>query len=379
MKKRIIGILTAALLAFTLAACGNQNGTSSVIEAQKAANDTAKESKQATDSNSHADEAVTDSKTGDESKSADNKKLSIVTTVFPQYDWVREVMGERFQSADVTLLADNGVDLHSYQPSTEDMVKIAGADMLIYIGGLSDAWVTDALKNASNKDMVVINLVDILGDDAKEEKLVEGMEDDEDDHDHDAETDDNHEDDTDNHEIEIDEHVWLSLSNAEKFTNAIAEGLEKLDQANADTYKANAKSYIEKLDVLDSDFRSKLENKQNDTLIVADRFPFRYLVDDYDIKYYAAFAGCSAETEASFHTIVFLADKMNELGLKYVCAIETSDQSIAKTVIGNTKDKNQTIEVLNSMQNVSMEDINNGDTYLGMMQSNLDVLLKVLK
>ena len=301
-------------------------------------------------------------------ENAASKPLSIVCTIFPEYDWVREIMGSHAGNAEITYLLDNGVDLHSFQPTAEDMVKIAGCDLFIYVGGESDEWVENALAEAVNPNMQVINLMDILGDSAKEEELKEGMQGEE----------EEEEEDEEEGEVEYDEHVWLSLKNAKVLCNEIANKLCTLDAANESDYKANLTAYTEKLDALNSDFQTLVDGASVKTIVFGDRFPFRYFVDDYGLDYYAAFIGCSAETEASFETITFLAQKVDELGVSTVFTIENSDQKIAKTIIGNTKDKNQKILALNSLQSVSNEQIAGGMTYLGLMQENYDTLKEAL-
>lgn len=312
------------------------------------------------------------------------KKLSVVATIFPEYDWTRQIVGDT-TNIDLTLLMQNGVDLHSFQPSVDDMIKIANCDMFIYVGGESDAWVSDALKNANNKNMRVINLLEVLGDKARIEEIVEGMEvehdhehneHDEHDHEHEHEEhhDHEHEDDDHDHEGEIDEHVWLSLRNAQIFCSYIVEELSAMDSENAATYKSNASKYVAELAELDRKYAAELSAVKNDTLLFCDRFPFRYLVDDYGLRYYAAFNGCSAETEASFETVVFLANKTDELSLSNVITIEGATHKIAETVIANTATKNQNVLVLDSMQSVTSQDIANGTTYISIMQKNLDTL-----
>ena len=316
-----------------------------------------------------------------QSAPGNDDRLQIVTTIFPEYDWVREVLGDKADSADVTLLLDNGVDLHSFQPTAEDILKIASCDMFIYVGGESDEWVDDALKEAVNKDMVVINLLEVLGDSVKSEEIVEGME-----HDHDHEhedEDEDHEHEEEGHEHEdeeeLDEHVWLSLRNAAILTDAIADGLAKLDPDNADSYRTNADTYKGKLDVLDKEYSDAVDAGSVHTLLFGDRFPFRYLVDDYGLDYYAAFAGCSAETEASFETVVFLAEKTDELGLGAIMTIEGADHSIAETVRDNTSTKDQEILTMDSLQSTTGKDAESGTSYLSVMTSNLEVLKQALK
>ena len=472
-------------------------------------------------------------------------KLSIVTTIFPEYDWVREILGEKADNAEITMLLDNGVDLHSYQPTADDIVKISDCDLFIYVGGESDEWVEDALRNAANRNMKVINLLEVLGDSVKTEESVEGMQEAEHAHDHSKEvsTFEDHEvqdrslsdwegcwqsaypfaldgtlDDafaamaeegemtadeyktyyqngykTDitniniegdhiaftyedgkkvgsdykyigyyiqnwstgtkaamyrfeavdrtsgapiyiefndhmiesaapehfhirmsnesfdaivdpekswptffpadmtgedlcehmeghghDHGEEKDEHVWLSLKNAKTLVGAIADALQELDPDNKDTYAANASAYIEKLSALDGAYQSAVDGAARKTVLFGDRFPFRYLVDDYGLSYYAAFAGCSAESEASFETVSFLAKKVDELKLPCVLTIEGKNHKIAETIVENTAEKNQKILTMDSMQSTTSEDVANGTTYLSVMEQNLSMLKEAL-
>ena len=300
-------------------------------------------------------------------------KLSIVTTIFPEYDWVREILGDKADSAEITMLLDNGVDLHSYQPTADDLIKISDCDLFVYVGGESDGWVDDALKNATNKNRKVINLLDVLGDSVKTEEVVEGMQETEHDHDHDHDEDEDHE-----HEEEKDEHVWLSLKNAEVLVNAISKSLQELDPDNKDTYAANADAYVQKLSALDAEYQKAVSAGTYKTLLFGDRFPFRYLVDDYGLSYYAAFVGCSAESEASFETVSFLARKVDEGKLPCVLTIEGKNHKIAETIVQNTAGKNQKILTMDSMQSTTSQDVANGTTYLSLMAKNLDVLKEAL-
>lgn len=303
-----------------------------------------------------------------DASAADDGKLKIVTTIFPEYDWVMNILGENASDANVTLLLDNGVDLHSYQPTLEDILKISTCDLFIYVGGESDAWVDAALQEATNKDMVVVNLLDVLGNSVKEEEVIEGMQ---------AEEEGEAEGEED--EPEYDEHVWLSLRNTSVLTQNIADALQKADPAHADNYRDNAASYIEKLEALDKDYQAAVDAAPLHTLLFGDRFPFRYLTDDYGLDYYAAFVGCSAETEASFETITFLAHKVDELGLPAVMTIEGDNHRIAETIVENTQSKDQKILTMDSMQSTTAKDIANGATYLSIMENNLSVMKEALQ
>lgn len=295
-------------------------------------------------------------------------KIRVVTTIFPIYDWVREIAGDT-GNTEITLLLDSGVDLHSFQPSAQDILKVATCDLFICVGGESDEWAEDALAEAVNPDMVVISLVEALGENAKAEEIVEGME---------AEEEEEEGEEGEEEEPEIDEHVWLSLRNAQVFTSAIADALAQKDSANADSYRANAEAYGAKLAALDAAYAEAVDSAAHKTLLFGDRFPFRYLTDDYGLAYYAAFAGCSAETEASFETVIFLAKKTDELQLPAVLTIEGKDHRIAETIIGSTADKNRKLLTLNSMQGTTANDIEQGATYLKIMEDNLAVLKEAL-
>lgn len=310
---------------------------------------------------------------GEKNKSEKNADLSIVATIFPGYDWVREIMGDEAENADITMLMDNGTDLHSYQPTADDISKISKCDLFIYAGGESDEWVKDALKQAENKDMKVINMMEMLGDSVKTEEVVEGMESE---HDHDHDEDGDHHD--SDQEVEYDEHTWLSLKNAEMICEAIENDLSSLDPENKDIYKKNSEEYISKLSELDSKYQKTVDDAARKTVLFGDRFPFRYLTDDYGLDYYAAFVGCSAETEASFKTVKFLAEKVDELDLPCVMTIEGSDHKIAETIIRNTADKDQKVLTMDSMQAVTASDLKDGKTYLSVMEKNLETLKEAL-
>ena len=290
-----------------------------------------------------------------------SEKLQVVCTGFPEYDWVRAVLGDHLEQAEVSYLLDNGADPHSYQPTAMDMAKIAGCDLFVYVGGESEHWVPDALAEATNPDMQTVCLLDVIGDAAKEEELKEGMQAEE-------------EEEGEEEEPEYDEHVWLSVQNAQIFVTEILQKLTLLDPSNGTDYASNAGAYCAKLQALDAEFTTLVEQAEQNTLVFADRFPFRYFAEDYGLDYYAAFPGCSAETEASFETVVFLANKVDELGCRTIFTIENSDQSIAKTVVANTQTKDQQIAVLNSIQSVSKKQIEEGTTYLSLMEANYEVL-----
>ena len=336
---------------------------------------------------------------GDTSKNNTTKesKLSVVTTIYPEFSWTKSILGNQADSVKLELLMKNGVDLHSYKPTAHDVAKIASADMVIYVGGESDEWIKDALAASLKKSRIEINLMDVLGDRVKAEEIVEGMQAEEEHHDHNkviepAEM--THNDEHEHHaehaeehehhhhhdeEVENDEHVWLSLKNAEIIVKKIAEELSKLDAAHATIYKQNTDAYVAQIQALDAEYRETVEKATRKTILFGDRFPFRHLVDDYSIKYYAAFVGCSAESEASFETIAFLANKMDSDSLPAIFTLENSNKKIANAILTASKNsKNAQILDINSMQSITEQQIVEGISYLSIMQKNLDVLKKAL-
>ena len=397
MKKRIMMLTAMAVMV-----CGIFAGCGKTQTETKSGSKSVTSSASSTSNKS----TVSSASTASETKTDDtNKKLSVVCTIFPEYDWIRELVGDKKDNYEITYLMDKGVDLHSYQPTAEDIAKIANCNLFVYVGGESDGWVKDALKESKNDKMQVVNLLEALGNNVKEEEVVEGMqEEDEHDHDHgkkedadndhehkeDADHDHEHKDDADHDhdhdedghhhdEVEYDEHVWLSLRNASSLVNELAARLQIIDPENKDYYAGTAAEYTSKLGDLDSRYLAAVKKAKNKTVLFGDRFPFRYLVDDYGLKYYAAFVGCSAETEASFETVAFLAKKADELKLNNVLVIENSDQKIAKKIVETTKAKDQKIVEMNSMQSVTADQIADGATYLGIMEANLKALEAALK
>ncbi|MDY2839747.1 MAG: metal ABC transporter substrate-binding protein [Treponema sp.] len=296
-------------------------------------------------------------------KNAEPEKINVIATIFPEYDWAKNIIGHS-EKINLSLLVKNGVDLHSFQPSAKDIVNISTCDLFIYVGGESDVWVKDVLKNAVNKKIKVINLMETLQDYVAEEEFVEGMQ--------------SEEDCEESEEVEYDEHVWLSLLNAEIISKEICKALCELDSSSAEKYTLNYENYSKQLESLHKKYTEELKNTDFDTAVFCDRFPFRYLFDSYNLKYYAAFSGCSAETEASFETMSFLTNKINELKVPAVFTIETSDQKLAKTVIANSLNKNCKILILDSLQNCSLQESEKGKTYINTMEQNLNALKTAL-
>ena len=294
--------------------------------------------------------------------------IQVVCATAPLYDWTRQIT-KGTTSTEQKLIIGKGTDLHSFQPSAADIIAIKNADVLIYVGGESDGWIRNALKETLNKDQKVVCLMDVLKDSIVEEEVVEGMQG-EDEHDHDDHDEKDH-----HHEEapEYDEHVWMSLRLAAKSCKAIEEAIASVAKDDASKFKANLDEYLSKLDALDKQYEEMVKGARLDTMVVADRYPFRYLAEDYKLKYSAAFVGCSAETEASFETVKFLADKIKALDSKTVLTIENSDGKIAKTVIETSGKTDVKIEALDSMQSCGDE-----LDYLSVMTGNLEKLKAAL-
>lgn len=278
-------------------------------------------------------------------------KVQILCTTFPQYDWTMNIIGENFNTTVLSLLIKNGIDMHSYQPSAADIIAIANCDLLIYTGGESEEWIRNALKQPECQNVKAVALMDLLSDKLKEENPEED---------------------------EFDEHVWLSVKNSIIFTKAITEELIKLDSQNEEYYRNHCDSYIKKLNELDEEYEMTLSSAPQNTIIVCDRFPFRYLAKDYNLNYYAAFPGCEAETEASFETIAFLAGKLDELKCKGIFKIDGSKDKICQTVISNSKQPLTNIQTLDSMQSATLRDSYKEKTYISTMRANLDELRNAL-
>ncbi len=290
------------------------------------------------------------------SSQTESSKIQVVTTIFPIYDWAKNIAGE---NAEVIYLDESGTDMHSYQPTAADIVAIGNAEVFIHIGGISDEWVEGALKSSENNSLITLSLLEIA--DAAEEQTVEGMQIPEHEHKHDVK--------------ELDEHIWLSLKKAQICVSAICDALCRADKENSAVYKQNAASYNTKLGKLDKQLTNVISSAKRTQMLVADRFPFYYFASDYSLTYFAAFPGCSAESEASFETVTFLIEKTEELNLPCIFMLENSDGKLANTVASETGAE---ILTLNSCQSVAKKDIDNGFTYIGAMEQNIKTVTEAL-
>ncbi|MBQ7995612.1 MAG: zinc ABC transporter substrate-binding protein [Bacilli bacterium] len=287
-------------------------------------------------------------------------RINIVCTIFPEQEWVSAIC-EGVEGINVDLILKGASDVHSYQPSVNDIAKIVKSDLFVYVGGESDEWAERVVNENNLGEEKTYDLLESLGERRKEEEEKEGMEEDEKEHEHEHEEGE-----------EYDEHVWNSLQNASIFVQDIATKLSLIDPENKDIYLANAKEYIASINALDATYKSLLSNPPHDTLVFADRYPFLYLLNDYGLDYYAAFKGCSTDTNASFETVIFLAKKVDELGLDNIIITSSSDGRVASSVKTNTKTKDQKILVMDSLETKPQK----GGTYLSIMKDNLDILVE---
>lgn len=280
-------------------------------------------------------------------------KVNVVCTIFPLYDWTLQIIGRYFNNTTLSLMAKSNMDIHTFQPSTYDLAQLSTADIFVCVGGESEGWIYEALENVENKDMIVINLTDILSEriEAVQKKSAQK---------------------------ETDEHLWLSIKNAEIAVQKITDALCLLDKENAENYKKDLEAYLVELDGLDFEFQDAVDKSKSKTLIFCDRFPFSWLMEDYGFSYYAPFNGCTLQTEITQEKIDFLTQKLDELNLNAVCKIDGSSDKAARAVIKNSSHKLADIVTLDSMQSTSLRAAFEGKTYASTMRKNLEELKKAL-
>ncbi|MDR0531960.1 MAG: metal ABC transporter substrate-binding protein [Oscillospiraceae bacterium] len=283
--------------------------------------------------------------------------LSVVATIFPPYDFTRAIAGEK---AELTMLLPPGAESHSFEPTPQDIIRIQNCDVFLYVGGESDAWVSDVLSSMDTSKMKIVTLMDCV--EVVEEELVEGMQDEEE-----AEAPES--------EPEYDEHVWTSPRNAKRIVQKISGALCEVDAANAGEYQANTAAYLARLDELDGKFQTLVDGAKRKTLVFGDRFPFRYFADAYGLNYFAAFPGCSTETEASAATVKFLIDKIRAEKIPVVFHIELSNEKMANAIAEQTGAK---VLLLHACHNISKADFEAGKTYLDLMNGNLEACKEAL-
>lgn len=282
-------------------------------------------------------------------------KISIVTTIFPLYDFARNIAGNK---ANVTMLVTFGAEVHSYEPTPRDIIKIIDSDLFINLGSSVDEWTKKITEASDGKRLNTLSAMEAV--DIKNEETVDGMESE---HGHSE------------HSAEPDEHIWTSPKNAGLIAEKICEELEKIDPENENYYRDNAKSYIHELNEIDSEIRTIVENSKRKTIVFADRFPMRYFADEYGLKYFAAFPGCSSESEPSASTISFLIGKVNDEHIPVVFFTETSDGKVADTICEASK----AIKLqFHSCHNITKRQFDDGVTYIGLMKQNLKALQTAL-
>lgn len=319
-----------------------------------------------------------DISTGDNRRQSEEaletEKLRVVTTLFPYYDFARQIAGDRVE---LTLVVPAGMDSHSFEPTPADMRTIQAADVLIYNGGSMEQWVTDVLDAIDTSQMTVIRMMDYV--DVVEEEIVEGMEDEA--HDHGHEHTHSHEADTDDHvydhgeAAEYDEHIWTSPVNAMRLVEVIRDTLAEADLSYKEEYQAEADRYLRQLQEIDDGFRAVSEARRRDTIVVGDKFPFRYLVEEYDLDYRAAFSGCSTDTEPSARTIAYLIDRVRDEQIPAVYYLELSSHRVSE-IIG--EETGAAALLLHSCHNVTRAELEGGVTYVDLMKQNIENLRKGL-
>lgn len=299
----------------------------------------------------------------------DDGRISVVTTIFPQYDFVRQIAGK---NVELKMLLKPGEETHSYEPTPQDIIAIQNSDIFIYVGGENDAWVEDILESMPEADMRTLKLMDCV--DTVEEEHVEGMQEQPG---HSHEEEESHEDETEEeHSVhEIDEHVWTSPVNASAIVDKIKELLVQADPENRQIYEENAEAYEAELAELDAEFRDVVDNAGRRLVVFGDRFPFRYFADEYGLDYYAAFPGCASDTEPSAATMAFLINKVKEEEIPAVLKMELSNENIANAIAEATGTE---VRTFYSCHNLTAEEFEDGETYLSMMQKNVETLKEVL-
>lgn len=291
-----------------------------------------------------------------ENNNNEEDKLKIVTTIFPQYDFARQIGKEKVS---LKMLVTPGGESHSYEPTPQDIIVVRDCDIFISVGGESDVWSNVILNSIDTSDITVIKLMDCV--EAVEEEISDGM--------------------TEKlptvteNEAEYDEHVWTSPKNAKAISETIAKSMIACDGENKDFYQANFEDYENRLNELDREYRNTISKAENPTVVFGDRFPFRYLFDEYGLKYYAAFPGCSTDSDVSAKTMMLLIDKIKENNLSTVFYIEFSARKIADTLSSETRAEPL---LLHSCHTVSKEDFEGGITYIDLMKNNLENLKRGL-
>lgn len=309
LKRKLLAVITAAATVFSLCACSSESSYSN----------------------------------------SDSGKLKIISTVFPPYDLARQIAGD---NAEISILLPPGSEIHNYEPSAKDMIAIRNCDIFLYIGGENEQWAEKLINSNDTKNVTAVKLID----------YVPALSEDEDEHDHDHD----HE-----HEHETDEHIWTSPKNAQLMLSAVYDAICKVDPSDKQTYTKNKDAYAKQLSDLDNAYRSAVDNAKNKTIVLADKFPFRYLAHEYGLEFSAAFAACSDESEPGVSTMIKLTKTIKENNIPAVYYLEFSSTKIADTLCDET---GATKLMLHSCHNVSKQDIENNVSYVDLMKQNLENL-----
>lgn len=294
------------------------------------------------------------------------RKLKVAATLFPYYDFVRQVAGDQVE---LSLVIPAGMDSHSFEPTPRDIRTMQEADVIIANGGAMEHWVDQVVDSFDREDQTVVIMMDHV--DAVEEEIVEGMEHSDEGHVHvheDGEEDGHLEEDESQYEIEYDEHIWTSPVNAMRMVDVIAETLTERDPDHGAMYQAGAAAYLEELERLDKEFREVRDSAVHDMIVMGDKFPLRYFADTYGLRYRAAFSGCSSDTEPSARTIAYLIDKVKEEGLPVIYYLELSSHRVAE-IIG--EETGAVPLLFHSCHNVTRRQFEEGVTYLELMEQNV--------
>ncbi len=345
--KRFLSVFSTLLMVFSLGACAKGGET---------------------EPSSASDSGVESSMPASSESGEPEEKISVVCTNFAEYDFVRQIAGE---AADLTLLLKPGAESHSYEPTPQDMIAIENCDLFVYVGGDSDEWVSGILESVDQSDMKTVKLMDCV--ETMEEELVEGMQAEE--HEHAEEENSGGEGEHTEEEHELDEHVWTSPANAMLIVQKLGGALCEIDPKNQAAYEQNTAAYLEDLQALDDEFREVIDHAARREIIVGDRFPFLYFCREFGLTYYAAFPGCSTDTEANPATLAFLIEKVKEDAVPVVFHIELSNEQMCDSICEATGAEK---ELLNAVHNVGADDFAAGATYLSLMEHNVEALRKAL-
>ena len=288
----------------------------------------------------------------------DNSKIKVVSSNFASYDFLRAIIGDN-ENVELTFLLGPGKDAHSYDPTAQDLIKIQNADLFVYIGGEMEKWTDKVLESLENTNQKTICIADDV--DKIKEKEVDG-----------AEKEEHHE------EGAFDEHIWTSPANAIKMVEVLEKAMEEIDGDNKDKYKENSKKYISEIKDVDKQIKNIVDNKKRDRLVFGDKMPMQYFIDYYKLKVSSAFNGCSTETEPSASTIAYLEKRVNEEKIPVVLYVELNPGKVAKTIANEVGNGCEAMQI-QALHNISLDDFENGETWVSLMKRNVEVLKKALQ